>query len=608
MVKYLSNINLQQHELQNAVIHVSATAPSNPKEGQVYFNNEVVGKHYLAIYQNGAWFKYYVASEIDALLNKKQDTLVLHNSLEFDGAGNLKVNGVWVAAEQMALTNKTFDANADGNILSNVEVDDFAADEVVLAEGEAQADAQLMSKEAIMAEITSADTRVDDATIEKVGTGAESYIRLKDGGITVAKLNDALITKLDSEEKSAVTLPSLAKVEALINEATPDATTETRGLVKLATQEEIAAGTDATKATTPKAVHDYIAAELTSAIRYRGQWDTTDATDYSGLNSFRPMKQGDMFLVAGSGCTIDGVEYRASDHIVFNKAVSASTAITTDAIDKIDNTEAADIVRLEATQTLTNKTIDATANTIANLNMLNLANANAAFADSENTDELKAAAKVPSLAKVETMIATAAPGVDDVTVELFDNTAVGGTDHDIRVKDNGLTASKVANGSIQLGATEEKAAAKLASKAYVDEAIVAERSATATLTNHTLDADNNTLANVELDNFKEGVVVTEISKETASDTKVATEKAITDYIQEVALVTIDETNPALTPVNGVWTWTLSGTGNAVCVTLFDATTNEVLVADVVDNGTNLVISGYSDTTIAADTLHVRILK
>ena len=53
---------------------------------------------------------------------------------------------------------------------------------------------------------------------------------------------------------------------------------------------------------------------------------------------------------------------------------------------------------------------------------------------------------------------------------------------------------------------------------------------TQTLTNKTIDADDNTISDLELDNFKSGVVVDSTTGiapvATASDTAVATEKAI----------------------------------------------------------------------------------
>ncbi|MGB0975166.1 MAG: hypothetical protein ACPGU9_09275 [Flavobacteriaceae bacterium] len=38
-INYLSSINLNKNELQNAKIHVLAAAPSNPQEGQIYYNS-----------------------------------------------------------------------------------------------------------------------------------------------------------------------------------------------------------------------------------------------------------------------------------------------------------------------------------------------------------------------------------------------------------------------------------------------------------------------------------------------------------------------------------------------------------------------------------------
>jgi len=38
-INYLNNIDLNKNQLQNGVIHVLATAPSNPVEGQIYYNS-----------------------------------------------------------------------------------------------------------------------------------------------------------------------------------------------------------------------------------------------------------------------------------------------------------------------------------------------------------------------------------------------------------------------------------------------------------------------------------------------------------------------------------------------------------------------------------------
>lgn len=52
--KYNAHVNLNQNELQNAVVQNLATAPSNPKEGQIYYNT--ADKSYYG-YKNGSWVR-----------------------------------------------------------------------------------------------------------------------------------------------------------------------------------------------------------------------------------------------------------------------------------------------------------------------------------------------------------------------------------------------------------------------------------------------------------------------------------------------------------------------------------------------------------------------
>ena len=125
-----------------------------------------------------------------------------------------------------------------------------------------------------------------------------------------------------------------------------------------------------TNLVTSGAVASAIATALTGALIYQGTWTASSQSDYSSITL--PVKKGYMYAVSGSSTTISGVNWNAGDYLVINKDIAAGGTITASDVDKIDNTESSDIVRLTATQSLTNKTIDADDNTITDLTTANL--------------------------------------------------------------------------------------------------------------------------------------------------------------------------------------------------------------------------------------------
>ena len=202
-----------------------------------------------------------------------------------------------------------------------------------------------------------------------------------------------------------------------------DATSAQKGVIQIATDAEFTVGTDTTKAVTTKQVTDAIAdavadkielTDLTIAagstdyltydnttgafganvdttvtanstnlvtsgavktaidnaliggVIYKGTWTiATTTTDYSGIAL--PVKKGYMYYVTGVGpATVGGIEWNVGDYLLVNEDVPAGGSLVGN-VQKIDNTEASDIVRLDVAQTLTNKTINADNNTISNL-------------------------------------------------------------------------------------------------------------------------------------------------------------------------------------------------------------------------------------------------
>ena len=294
-----------------------------------------------------------------------------------------------------------------------------------------------------------------------------------------------------------------------------------------------------TNLVTSGAVEAAIGTALTGALKYQGTWTATSQTDYSSITL--PVKKGYMYAVSGTA-TIGGVEWNSGDYLVINKDVASGGTITSADVDKIDNTEASDIVRLSATQTLTNKTIDADDNTISDL----------------TTSNLKS-------------------GVLQTTVR---NTS---TATDTSIPSEKAVASAIAN--------------------FIT------ASSTDTLTNKTIDADDNTISDLTTSNLKSGVLQTAVrDTSTAADTSIPSEKAVATALASKTGKLVVQ-NGALTASGGLCTWTISNTlGTAdVSVTLYEVATNEVVYPDWVVTASTITVKINAAADIAADTYKAVII-
>lgn len=318
------------------------------------------------------------------------------------------------------------------------------------------------------------------------------------------------------------------------------ATNAVAGIIRLATDSEAATGTAEGIAVNPKQLATAIANALVGALSYRGTWDITSATDFSGITL--PVKQGYMYLVTGTGPkTIGSIEWNAGDYLVVNDDVAAGGSLVGH-VSKIDNTEASDIVHLNTTQTLTNKTIDADNNTIQDL----------------TTTNFKSGVVV---------------------------TSVGATG-----ADTSLPTEKAVRSAITTATTN-----------------MVTTTGTQTLTNKTIDGDDNTIQDLGIGVFKTGTVQTTVRGiSSASDSCLATEKAISTALSDITTVMPKyqiANNPSLTASGGVCTWAVSHTTGLVAVTcsVREYSTGNEVACDITYGNASTTIKINSASNIAANT-------
>ena len=411
----LIDLNLNRNELQNAVILNLSTAPSNPIEGLMYYNTN---DNIAYIYDGTVWRN----------TMSTGDYTFVNGIEELSGqdAGKVQLK----LATGANAGNVVFTANNNG--LAGT-VNDASTSSKGVIEIATDAEAEAGSSEVLAVNPKQLANAVDDKielTDLSIASGSVDYLGYDNS-----------------------TGQFSAKVDTTVTDSS-------------------------TKLVTSGAVATAIANAIVGGVIYKGTWDITSATDFSGITL--PVKKGYLYYVTGTGPkTIGGIEWNAGDYLLVNDDVAAGGSLS-GKVEKVDNTEAADIVRLDAVQTLTNKTID---------------------------------------------------------------------------------------------------------------------------------ADDNTISNLEVDNFKSGVVVassTGISPvSSASDTKLATEKAIASALTNKASKLVVN-NTALTPSDGVVTWTISNTlaSADLVVTVKEVSTGDEVGVDIRVSSSNIVIKFNATSTVAADTYTV----
>ena len=539
-----SHLNLNGNELQNGVIQNLATAPSSAKAGQMYFNTV---DETLYVYDGTQW--------VNAL---SQGDYTFQNGIENeDGTRNVQIklnatpgNVVFTAdANGLAASVAPASTSVAGVIEIATDAEFTTGTSETLAVNPKQVTTAIaeatsgMVTETGVQTLTNKTIDADDNTISDL-----ELDNFKSGVVTTVLAGTATAsdTKVATEKAIADAIDSfIALTDISIASASADYLTYDNTTGEIGALVDGTVTSASTNLVTSGAVATAIDNAIVGGVIYKGAWTITPSTtDFSGITL--PVKQGYMYYVAGEGpAEVGGIDWNVGDYLLVNQDVAVGGSLA-GKVEKIDNTEATDIVRTNATQTLTNKTIDADDNSIVDL----------------TTGNFKSGIITTVLASTSTASDTVLPSEAAVAEALA--TAVDGM----------VTVDGVQ-----------------------------------TLTNKTIDADDNTITDLELDNFKSGVVTTVIAgTTTASDTAVATEKAIAVELAKKPEKLVAQ-NSALTPVAGVATWEISNTlGTAdVNVMVKEVATNAEIITNIVTTASAITISFNASSTVAADTYRVIVI-
>ena len=314
---YGADLNLQQNELQNAVLQNLASAPSNPKKGQSYYNT-TDNKAYM--WNGTSWVE----------TTSQGDYTFTNGVQESNRTVSIKLG---------TSSNATVTANTSGLAVSVPEASTSVKGVIEIA---TDAEASTGTSEVLAVNPKQLATKVTANNAITAGTGTVVTYDAK-GLVTGSSELSIASGSTNYLEYSSANHTFGAKVDTTVTGSS-------------------------TNLVTSGAVASAIATASTGALIYQGTWTATSQTDYSSITL--PVKKGYMYAVSGTA-TVGGVEWNSGDYLVINKDVAAGGTITSSDVDKIDNTESSDIVRLTSTQTLTNKTIDADDNTISDLTTSN---------------------------------------------------------------------------------------------------------------------------------------------------------------------------------------------------------------------------------------------
>jgi hypothetical protein len=198
------------------------------------------------------------------------------------------------------------------------------------------------------------DVNVDNATIEVVS----DTVRVKDLGITSAKINDGAVTTIKLAD-NAVTFAKFQQIGA--SKVVGNMSGSTANATEIAVITDLASATSTSLATS-SAVKAYIDATVGGLGNLEGGWNASSGTFPVGTTPVAGTKKGDYWYVTTAGTT-GGVAFNVGD-VIIAKVDNASTTLASDWIQlEVNRDQATEtvlgVIKL-ATQTQVNTGTDDT--------------------------------------------------------------------------------------------------------------------------------------------------------------------------------------------------------------------------------------------------------
>ena len=312
-IKYLSSINLSKNEIQNVVVHNLAAAPSNPKEGQIYYDTTST-EVYVCINETGPVWQS-MKGDITAVTASTglsgggtdgAVSLALKNNANFTGNTVLKWdsgNGqltdssitddgttVTITAD-LTVTGTTTTVNtetinlADNIILLNSNLAGDAApsqDAGIEIERGTEANVQFIWNEGSDYWST-VDQKLHIGSIADIAAADTNQLLVSDSGVVKKVDASDVLDLINIATESGSASPAAGELTFTAGEgintsgsgstvtiAAEEATETNKGVVELATTTEAEAGTDTSRAVTPAGLEAHYdskgyAADITAA-------------------------------------------------------------------------------------------------------------------------------------------------------------------------------------------------------------------------------------------------------------------------------------------------------------------------------------------------------